>query len=424
LGGPYGSTSDVIIVQPSSTGNTTCLPSVERSPRRFSVSGPVSQCQPFNVTYNTTLAEHPPSIQAFTPLQSAFAINETDLPTAGVSTYLMSAARQTEVVLLFDDGLGYREVSDLLTVGGDSTSDDTCVRARTNSSDPQMDNQSPSSGGKPSKSAIIGISAVVGLVTGGLAILMIMYISRERRRRREMRLSHFVGSRMVRQRPSSGNMNMLTTIAGRVVSTPLYASEKAPSAPASEFTYYPGDDARSLEDARQRQPRGDSRPEAIRPNIGEKILGSAAGSAAGLSMEHSLSSVDIEHILNMATIYSEPPLPPPSVAPISKIPSTFLTVPPFSRHLRNPSDVPADPSPHQSLSTLFPSRSDRISDGGYVFSQRLTVSSGPSCYSPTSAGQARATRLPTSLLPPRVSERVSSFPVSVVATEASVGYDY
>jgi hypothetical protein len=416
LGNPCGSISDIIAVQPSPTGNTTCLPSGEPNPRRFSLSGPVSQCQPFNVTYNTTLVDRSPSIRAFRPLHSSFAINET-APADGRDTYLMSATRQTEVVLLFDDGLGYREISDLVAVGGDTTSDDACVLARKDVSHPEMDEKSSSSKGKISKSAVIGISVVVGLVAGGLAILMIIYVSRERRRRRELQLSHFVNSQMDGRRPSSGNA--LPTIAGHGFSTLPDTPQKPPLAPTLWSIYYPKDNAQSLASVTQGQSRADSQLEIMRQNIRGKAVDGAAGSVAGLSMDQqSLSSLDIEHILNMATIYSEPPLPPLPVEATSQIPSPLLTVPPFSRHLRNPSDVPADLTPHQSMS-LFPSRSDRISNVSYAASQRLSGASQsrPSSYNPMSAAAGQwVTKPPTSSqVNGRVLERVSSFPVSVTS---------
>jgi hypothetical protein len=88
------------------------------------------------VTYNTTVIDHPPSIRVFSPLKYSFAINKTDTSMDGTDTYLMSAAHQTEVVLLFDDGLDYRETSDLLAVGGDSTSDNSCLLAAEQTTSP------------------------------------------------------------------------------------------------------------------------------------------------------------------------------------------------------------------------------------------------------------------------------------------------
>lgn len=407
-GDSYGSTSDVMKIQPSSTGNSTCLPAANSTPRRFSVDGPVSQCQPFNVTYDTTLIDRPPSIRAYTPLQSAFTINETGEPTDGIETYLMSASRQTQVALLFDDGFGYQEMSDLLTVGGNSTSDDSCVLARKADSSYMQMNETSSSRQKLSKGAIVGVSVTVGLVVGGMAILVLLYIIRERRRRRRgVRISNFVNTRMVRERPSS-------TFAGRLVSMPPYISEKSPSVASSQFIYYPGDGARSLADA--------TRYEDWQPDQSNGV-GSAGSVTAGLSVDQqSLSSLDIEHILNMATIYSEPPLRPPPVADPAQPMSSLLTVPPLRpRHLRDPSDVPVDLSPHQSLSALFPNNADGISrdsNASYSIGQRLTAASQSSFYS--TVGQVPSTELPASLrlnttLPLRVPRRVYSFPVSVTS---------
>jgi hypothetical protein len=216
---------------------------------------------------------------------------------------------------------------------------------------------------------------------------------------------------MVRQRPPSANMS--SSLASRFVLTPPYVGEKSPS--ASEFIYYPWGSTGSLEDATQRPWRAGSQ------QTDKKAVD--AGLDAGLSPDQqSLSSLDIEYLLNMATIYSEPPLRPLPVAAPSKNPA-LLTVPlVHHRHLRGPSDVPSDTLSRQSLSEFFPNRISRddSSTVTYPSAPHLTVStrSGLSSYSTLALGQAQLSLQPNTLVPPWASEheRVSSFPVSVTSS--------
>lgn len=48
----------------------------------------------------------------------------------------MDAGRGQEVVMLFDDGRGHKQSTDLITVGGDSKSNGTCIIERLKASTP------------------------------------------------------------------------------------------------------------------------------------------------------------------------------------------------------------------------------------------------------------------------------------------------
>ena len=120
--------TDVIGVLPSPTGNSTCLPPAsDVISRRFALNGSLSQCQPFDVTYDPMVMAQPPSVRLFTPRGVAVSVNRTGQFVNGTATYTMCAQRGKQVVLEFDDGQNYRETTSLITVGGDSTSDKSCI---------------------------------------------------------------------------------------------------------------------------------------------------------------------------------------------------------------------------------------------------------------------------------------------------------
>jgi hypothetical protein len=122
--------SEVIQVQPS--GNTSCLSSNTAAPAPFQlVTSAVSQCLPFSVSRNTSSLDHPISTRGFIPTSLSFKLKwATYHASDGVDTftYIMKVAQGLQVALLFNDGQGNRQVSDLLTVQGDSSSPSGCLQ--------------------------------------------------------------------------------------------------------------------------------------------------------------------------------------------------------------------------------------------------------------------------------------------------------
>ena len=122
--------SDVIQVQPSP--NTSCLSSNTTVPVPFQlVDSTVSQCSPFSVSRNTSSLDNPISARGFIPGSQSFklkwaAYRESD----GVDmfTFIMSVAQGIDVAMLFDDGLGNCQVSDLLAVQGNENSPNGCLQ--------------------------------------------------------------------------------------------------------------------------------------------------------------------------------------------------------------------------------------------------------------------------------------------------------
>jgi hypothetical protein len=93
----------------------------------------------------------------------------------------MNAERRKQVVMLLDDGQGNQQTTDLLTIGGASSSSTGCIQSQNQN---QIGGVSPSSK-RPrlSKGSIIGIVVGSVIVVGGISILMGVFVYRERRRR-------------------------------------------------------------------------------------------------------------------------------------------------------------------------------------------------------------------------------------------------
>lgn len=113
--------SDVTQVLPST--DTSCISSNTAAPTPFQlVNDEVSQCLPFSVTVsrNTSSQDHRLSTRAFIPTSLSFELQWTSFRTSqGVDTFtfILNAAEGLHIVLLFNDGQGDRQTSDLLSVG-------------------------------------------------------------------------------------------------------------------------------------------------------------------------------------------------------------------------------------------------------------------------------------------------------------------
>jgi hypothetical protein len=122
-----GSVTDVVQIQPSPTGNTSCLPAPSSSDWLYHLQGSLVECQTFNVSFDDTVIAQPPLIQAFTPSGYSISISLIDQPTDRTATYLMSAEQGDDLILLFDDLQGHRQTTPLLSVGGNSNSSHACT---------------------------------------------------------------------------------------------------------------------------------------------------------------------------------------------------------------------------------------------------------------------------------------------------------
>lgn len=137
-----GFTSDIIKILQSD--NTSCVSTVEKT-RAYTAEPPFSQCEPFNVTFDPTQAV-PPAVRLFVPNGQAVRLNQShELLDPGTASFTMVAFRGQPTVLLFRDGLGRLQSTDLLTVTGDVTSSNGCFPA-------------PPDGGDSPKSQEAGLS--------------------------------------------------------------------------------------------------------------------------------------------------------------------------------------------------------------------------------------------------------------------------
>ena len=114
-------------VLPSSTGNSSCLSASATSSRYYALPRSLRQCDRFNVTYNSSVVTQPPAIRMFKLKGPSIVMNATAVPAPGVATYQMLASYDSQVVLLLDDQLGHRETTPLIDVGGDPSSNQSCV---------------------------------------------------------------------------------------------------------------------------------------------------------------------------------------------------------------------------------------------------------------------------------------------------------
>ncbi len=124
--------SDVIQVLPST--NTSCIISNTTTPTSVQLSNSaVFQCLPFSVSRNTSYTNHSISTRGFVPASLSFEFQWTIFhhdASHGIDTYtfIMNVAQGLQVALLFDDGQGNRQVSDLLSVQGNRYSPSGCLQ--------------------------------------------------------------------------------------------------------------------------------------------------------------------------------------------------------------------------------------------------------------------------------------------------------
>jgi hypothetical protein len=127
-------------IQIGSSNNHSCISTATNAttPPIFRLlNTTVSQCSPFSVTRNTSSPDYSISVRVFVPtglsywLQSTSFYSSRDVDTY---TFIMSVARGFQVALLFVDGQGNRQVSDLLPVAGDASTPTKCLEATSTTS--------------------------------------------------------------------------------------------------------------------------------------------------------------------------------------------------------------------------------------------------------------------------------------------------
>ncbi|KAF9468623.1 hypothetical protein BDZ94DRAFT_1317790 [Collybia nuda] len=362
--------SDVIRVLPSPTGNATCLPTTQEAEEVppttiFNLNSTPSQCEEFTVSYNKSIVSAAPTVRLYSPKGPSFVLNQTsEDQESGSATYVMSRERSKQVVLLFDTQ-GHQETSPLMTIGGDSQSSEACI--------PPKDGKTSQTTSGVSQAVIIGSAAGGGAIVV-ISILMILFVLRERRRRRSEKIK-FNPALLEKGRSSTPENNRRSpspinekgvSYDNGFVRDPPYTAEKFLS-PTTSF--YPRASMASW---------AQSVPEDQRFPIVRSPVSSTPGNPRP-DDRLSLSSLDIEGILNMAAVQSsrssgqtlEPtPFPPLIDSPTYDLSSgTHLAVPrpyPARGHLREPSDVPVGPNSIAFSSTSENPFADKSEMGDFI----------------------------------------------------------
>ncbi|PIL22960.1 hypothetical protein GSI_15657 [Ganoderma sinense ZZ0214-1] len=159
--------SDVLVINPSGTADTSCLPTnaAPFSPQ-YSLNGTLSQCKSFTVDFDA--AEHisSPTIRAFVPKGGSFPVRETEAnATGGVDTYLMDVPRDSLVLLQYtDSNSGHSETTTLLPVLGDINSDSSCIPTNPLATATSLEMSNGSDERVTPKIAIIVISVAIGVI--------------------------------------------------------------------------------------------------------------------------------------------------------------------------------------------------------------------------------------------------------------------
>lgn len=148
-----GLVSDVITVDTSS--DTSCLsPDAASAPSRYKIDSTLSQCEPFDVQFDTSI-DAPPTIRAFIPKNISTPINQTashDQP--GHASYTMAIPQGQQAVLVFSDDTGFRQATSLLAIQGSSQNPTSClpILVTTSSTGAALATQSSPSSSKSSLS--------------------------------------------------------------------------------------------------------------------------------------------------------------------------------------------------------------------------------------------------------------------------------
>jgi len=338
--------SDVIRVLPASNGTTDCLSSINSTKIRnlFKIEGEPSQCQELTVHYNTSVVSSAPPVRLYNPKGKSFFLNQTsDNPSNGTAKYIVNFQRGKEVVFMIGNEDADREVSSLLTVGGDTSSSSDCIAKDSGSGTADTMTSAMSDAPSPIPKALIIGSAIGGGVVVIIAICMVIFLVRERRRRRRNQSAND-------RRPSLLEKGLKNVQNYTAMPETLESPQVAPNTSNPPYTLFSPQHSSNLRNSLaswsqfvpsdQVHPGSDRTPE--KQNYSHSLD------------RLSISSLDIEGMLDLAVAQSqqvsEKHLDSPSsyntgVETVIARPQGAIARPFLSRrHLRDPSDVPLDPT--------------------------------------------------------------------------------
>ncbi|KAI0250766.1 hypothetical protein BJV78DRAFT_1216823 [Lactifluus subvellereus] len=323
--------SEVIQIRPSN--DYSCISTKTAAPTTFQlVDSTVSQCLPFRVSQNSPSLTQRSSLRVFVPTTLSFRLQSVAFHTndgIDVFTYIMSVARGFQVALLFDDGEGNRQVSDLLSVGGGEFSPSECLLASPTPSPTAVVRANNARGlSRPAMIAIAVTSPVIALI---FLILGLITIRRERRKRAALRRGLITAVRNQSQTYQTPNPQLGPPVPPRPCQTP--AGMSTPPVPVDPV--YPAD--LFMNPSTGSRPLRSTRSTVLSPSI-PSDLGSGkyrsnasqnGGTGTRYSVNgtsiHSLVDLDIVGLLEAAsqrqaeveTPRGSPRTPPLSVPPIS-----------------------------------------------------------------------------------------------------------
>ncbi|KAG6916325.1 hypothetical protein DXG01_007375 [Tephrocybe rancida] len=319
--------SGIVRVLPSPTGNVSCLPKRRLSTvtETFTVDNSTfSQCENFSVHYNPTVS-HAPSVRIYNPEGPSQLLNLTnDDNTTGTATYLLSSQKSKQVVLVFDNGLGQRQSSEIMT---DDLNGLTIEPASDGDSTPS----------KISPSVVIGASVGGGLVAL-IACCMLFFVCRERRRRRRADIEYgdaLIDKRGPREFNEKDSIIRPSGDGPGFVKNPLYTtgSYSSRDSMASWAQPTPDDDSFSYHHRSSAVENGARGDDSV-----------------------SLNSLDIEGMLNVAAVpssHSSTQTVGPTILDSELQVQVTRPSPSLSRqHTRSPSDVPFGPESMASAISL------------------------------------------------------------------------
>lgn len=334
------SVSDLKRVLPSSTDDSSCVaPQNLGVAKRFTISAPISQCEEFTINYDTSAVSRAPIVRLYSPKGSSFLLNSTsDNATVGTATYMMNFGRGKELILLMEDGDTIRETSPLMTVLGDTSSRTDCLKR--NTSNTKKSTSKEVNDGNP----VVGRAAIIGGATGGSAVVLIglcmaIFIVRDRRRRRKIQDANWLPSLPLDDEKGSSAQAQFPKSTNETVNNPAYTSRAFLSPTRSNYA------RGSMSSWAQVVPEDQRYPANPSPSLSKDIEEVQRTPDPRVSIQ----SLDIEGMLNMATLQSERPSRKNSEATILGPPSVTISSPTFlgpatnPRHFRKPSDVPVGP---------------------------------------------------------------------------------
>jgi hypothetical protein len=318
-GNGVGFVSDIIEILSSNDGSCISTQATTTTQRQFTVESTLSQCQPFDVSYNPS-TNNAPSVRVLIPSGPSFILNQTQadstaitVPPFQIASYEMTVPRGNQVVLLFNDSIGLRESSNLTTVGGDVTSNTSCL----STFDALTSTVSSTSKSGLSSKVIIGIAASIGSVVVAVAILTGVYAYYKRRLYRWSGAGDSEGDRL--NVPGPGPPPFSDKAGESLPTKPVYMNNPYPvgkftTSPLSPYFVQsppPTGQNPKFESYELNEKSGPGYPVTIRPAflsatpIKPRLSYLPSTPMKGATMRQSTAStVDIDHILDLATMYS------------------------------------------------------------------------------------------------------------------------